>query len=59
MRMTTASSYLFHVPAREGLVVREDDGVVLGVGLVRARRHPSLVLGHLGAEPVKHIKSEG
>ena len=45
------TSYPFHVPARERLVVREDDGVVLGVGLVRARRHPSLVRRHLRAEP--------
>ena len=43
-------SYPFHVPARERLVVREDDGVVLGVGLVRARRHPRVVPRHLRAE---------
>ena len=49
------TSYLFHVPACERLVVREDDGVVLGVGLVRARGHPSLVSRHIWAEPEVQI----
>ena len=49
------TSYLFHVPACERLVVREDDGVVLGVGLVRPRGHPRIVPRHIRAEPKVQI----
>merc|ERR1719150_2986594 len=42
---------LLHVPASQGLVVREDHGVVLDVALVRPLVDPAGVLGHGGAEP--------